>query len=178
MMNAKSFGRVIESREEMEEALSTYIARLGEKLRQQESLAARITVFLHTNGFDTSAEQYSNEFTVELPHATAFTPTLIKHALAALHAIYHKGYRYKRVGVMLGKITPLPGVQLDLFGELSPSEYERQARFMYIVDALNRIMGPGTLTFAIQGTKHRWGMHQAWLSPHYTSRWDELLTIQ
>jgi len=35
----------------MAEAVSTYTARAAEKLREQDSLAARITVFLRTNAF-------------------------------------------------------------------------------------------------------------------------------
>jgi DNA polymerase V len=48
---AKSFGKEITSLEEMAEAVSTYTARAAEKLREQDSLAARITVFLRANAF-------------------------------------------------------------------------------------------------------------------------------
>lgn len=48
---SKSFGKEITSREEMAEAVCTYTARAAEKLREQESLASRITVFLRTNAF-------------------------------------------------------------------------------------------------------------------------------
>ncbi len=177
LINAKSFGREIESREEMIEAVSTYTARLGEKLREQDGLCSRITVFLHTNSFDTRAEQYANDFTVDLTHPTAFTPALIKYALIGLEAIYQKGYRYRKAGVVLSKITPLPVVQVDLFGEVSISEHQRQGRLMAIVDAINRIYGRDTLTFAVQGITRSWGMRQSFLSGRFTSRWDELLTI-
>jgi DNA polymerase V len=177
LINAKSFGHVIESREQMREAVGAYTARLGEKLREQDGLCSRITVFLHTNSFDTSAEQYSNEFTIHLPHPTAFTPTLITYALIGLEAIYQPGHRYQKAGVVLNKITSLPVVQVDLFGEVSISEHQRQGRLMAIVDAINRIYGRDTLTFAIQGVTRSWGMRRSFLSGHFTSRWDELLTI-
>ena len=177
LINAKSFGRAVESREELVEAVSTYMARLGEKLREQEGLCGRITVFLHTNGFDPNAEQYANEFTIELPHPTAFTPTLITHALIGLEAIYRPGLQFKKVGIVLSKITPLPVVQVDLFGEVSLFEYERQARLMCIVDALNRIYGRETLFFAVQGMTRSWKMRQGNLSGRYLSRWDELPTV-
>ncbi len=47
----------------MAEAVSTYTARAAEKLREQDSLAARITVFLRTNAFREDMPQYSNSFT-------------------------------------------------------------------------------------------------------------------
>src|SRR5712692_6888720 len=45
---SKSFGKEVESEEELQEAVSTYIARAAEKLREQESLAGRISVFVRT----------------------------------------------------------------------------------------------------------------------------------
>ncbi len=161
----------------MEEAVSTYTARAAEKLREQESLASRITVFLRTNAFHEDAPQYSNSFTLDLPHPTAFTPELFQYALFALHAIYKEGHSYKKAGVELSRITPMPVVQPDLFGEVTLSEHNRQARFMSIVDALNRIYGRDTLFFAVQGIARSWKMRQAMLSGRYTTRWDELVVV-
>jgi DNA polymerase V len=175
---AKSFGKEIERVEEMKEAVSTYTARVAEKLREQESLAGRITVFLRTNGFDEKAPQYTNEFTIDLPHPTAFTPELLRQALSGLHAIYRPGYRYKKAGVVLSKITPMPVVQPDLFGEVSLVEHNRQARLMFIVDALNRIYGRDTLFFAVQGIARNWKMRQSMLSGRYTTNWNELALVQ
>jgi len=174
---SKSFGKEITSREEMAEAVSTYTARAAEKLREQESLTTRITVFLRTNAFHQDAPQYSNSFTIDLPHPTAFTPELFTYALGALRAIYQEGYSYKKAGVELSRITPMPVVQPDLFGEVTLSEHNRQARFMYIVDALNRIYGRDTLYFAVQSIARSWKMRQAMLSGRYTTRWDELVLV-
>jgi len=174
---SKSFGKEIATWQEMVEAVCCYTARAAEKLREQDSLAARITIFLRTNAFHEDAPQYSNSFTIDLPHPTAFTPELFKHALKALHAIYKKGYSYKKAGVELSKITPMPVVQPDLFGEVSLTEHDRQARYMFIVDALNRIYGRDTLFFAVQGVARNWKMRQAMLSSRYTTRWGELVLV-
>lgn len=177
IMCARSFGKEITSQEEMAEAVTTYTARVAEKLREQDSLAGRITVFLRTNGFHEGAPQYSNSFTIDLPYPTAFTPELFTYALSALRAIYKEGYSYKKTGVELSKITPMPVVQPDLFGEVSLDEYERQGRFMFIMDAINRIYGRDTLFFAVQGVARTWRMRQQRLSGRYTTQWSELLTV-
>ncbi|HLX58314.1 MAG TPA: Y-family DNA polymerase, partial [Ktedonobacteraceae bacterium] len=174
---SKSFGKEIASREEMEEAVSTYTARAAEKLREQDSLASRITVFLRTNAFHEDAPQYSNSFTIDLPYPTAFTPELFKYALKGLRAIYKDGYSYKKAGIELSRITSLPVVQPDLFGEVSLYEHARQARLMAIVDALNRIYGRDTLIFAVQGIARSWKMRQWRLSSHYTTQWNELVFV-
>jgi DNA polymerase V len=102
---------------------------------------------------------------------------LFTYVLKALHAIYKDGYSYKKAGVELSRITPMPVVQPDLFGEVTLTEHNRQARFMYIVDALNRIYGRDTLFFAVQGIARHWKMRQTMLSGRYTTRWDELVVV-
>jgi DNA polymerase V len=174
---AKSFGREITSLAELEEAVATYVVRAAEKLREQDSLAGRLTVFLRTNPFDTSAPQYTNEFVIDLTYPTAFTPELLKRARVALQAMYRVGYRYKKAGVVLSRITPLPVVQPDLFGEVSLVDHYREMRLMAVVDAINRIFGRETLVFAVQGWTRSWRMRQERLSRRWLSRWEEILTI-
>jgi DNA polymerase V len=79
--------------------------------------------------------------------------------------------------VYLTKITPQRALQPDLFGECLLTEQFRQARFMAIVDAVNRIYGRDTLFFASQGTTRSWSMKQQKLSQRFTTQWSELLTI-
>ena len=174
---ARTFGQQISDRAELEEAVSTYLARAAEKLREQDSLAGQLTVFIRTNPFATNMPHYVNSFTIDLLHPTAYTPHLLKQARVALHAIYRDGYRYDKAGVTLGKITPLHLVQTDLFGEVSLEEHYRQAKLMALIDALNRIFGRGTIVFAAQGLTHRWRMRRERLSQRFTTNWQELLTV-
>jgi len=91
--------------------------------------------------------------------------------------MYRVGYRYKKAGVVLSRITPLPVVQPDLFGEVSLVDHYREMRLMAVVDAINRIFGRETLVFAVQGWTHSWRMRQQRLSQRWLSRWEEILTI-
>ncbi len=177
IMCAKTFGREIKTREEMQEAITTYTARAAEKLREQDSLTTSITVFIRTNSFKKNIEQYSNSFTLKFPYPTAFTPDLIKYALKGLQAIYRPGYSYYKAGVMIAKITPQSSLQPDLFGDFSLTEHYREAQLMAVVDAINRIYGRNTLIFAIQGISQRWRMRQLKLSNHFTTKWDEILKV-
>jgi DNA polymerase V len=176
IVRAKSFGREVTELAEVAEALATYTARAAETLREQESVAGTLSVFLQTTTFNPNIPRYSNSFTLSLPFPTAFTPALLYHALQGLNAIYRTGYRYKKVGVQLGKITP-NAVQPDLFGDHTLDERSRQDRLMFIVDALNRIYGKDTLFFAMQGVTRPWSLRRLHLSQRFTTSWDELLTI-
>ena len=77
IMSSKTFGREITSRSEMEEAITNYVARAAEKLRQQDSFTSRLTIFIKTNSFKTDTAQYSNSFKVNFPYPTACTPDLL-----------------------------------------------------------------------------------------------------
>jgi DNA polymerase V len=177
IMSSKTFGREITTRSEMEEALSNYAARAAEKLREQDSLASRLTVFVRTNSFKQGIPQYSNSYTVNFPFPTSFTPDLIRSTLHGLKQIYQNGYSYYKAGVSLTKITPQSALQPDLFGEFSLAEQYKQARLMLVVDAINRIYGHDTLFFAIQGITRTWRMRQFKLSQRFTTNWSEILTI-
>src|SRR5260221_7604564 len=130
-----------------------------------------------TNAFNKNIPQYSNSFTIHFNHPTAFTPEIVKHALEGLRAMYKDGYRYKKAGIYLRKLSPQSSIQPDLFGEFSLTEHYKQPRLMAIVDAINKIHGRDTRIFAIQGRARSWKMHQFKLSSHFTTSWSELLTI-
>jgi DNA polymerase V len=161
----------------MQEAIASYTARAAEKLREQDSLTSCLTIFIRTNSFNPNIPHYANSFTVSFSYPTAFTPDLVGSALDALKRIYQEGFRYKKAGVYLTKITPQAALQPDLFGECSLTDQYRQARFMAIVDAINRIYGRDTLFFASQGITRSWRMQQRKLSQRYTTQWSEILTI-
>jgi DNA polymerase V len=177
IMSAKSFGRPLEQLEELEQAVATYTARAAEKLRKQNSVAAHISVFLHTNYFQPDQPQYANSATRTILFPTAFTPVLIGHALALLRGIFKQGYKYKKAGVLLTRIKPQECVQGDLFGGFSLEQYEKQARLMQAVDVINSVWGRDTIFFGAQGLTRTWQMRQERRSPRSTTRWNELLSV-
>jgi len=121
--------------------------------------------------------QYTNSFSLRLPYPTSFTPELIAYALQGLRAIYKEGYRYQKAGVYLTRIVPDASIQPDLFAEVVLDQHYKKLRLMSIVDALNTIYGRDTLFFAVQGSTRSWKMRQSRLSPRYTTRWSELLSV-
>src|SRR5258708_19390846 len=64
--------------------------------------------------------------------------------------IYCKGV-YCTAGGVLSRITPLPVVQPDLFGEVSLVDHYREMRLMAVIDAINPIFGGDPLAVPSQG---------------------------
>jgi DNA polymerase V len=173
---SRSFGQLLLDLASIESALSMYVARCAEKLRKQGSCAGVITVFLHTNGFRKDLDQYSNAATIPLSVATSSTLELVHHARAALRSIYLKGYAYKKVGVIVSDIVPNNAVQQSLF---DTTDRRKQTTIMDVVDKLNAKYGRDMVRVALQGFNDAtWKMKQGQLSPCYTTRWGDILTVK
>jgi DNA polymerase V len=179
IVTSRGFGRLIESLEELTEAVTLYVTRLGEKLRAQHSVASRLEVFINTSHFANHGERYANAVTLRLPQPTAYTPELVKHARRGLEKIYRPGFRYQKAGVMVMDLVPDTCRQLNLFGEGEggPEVIERNRQLMLTVDRVNKVMGQSTLRLGPVGASPGWGMRREKLSRRYTTRWDEILEI-
>ena len=174
LIASRSFGRPIETRHELEEAVSVYAARAAEKMRRQNLATANIAVWVETNSFKPTDRQYSASKSVRLPVATADTGKLIAAAAKALGVIFEPGYRYKKAGVTFIELVQADRVQAGLFDR--PDDARSMAR-MSAIDALNTRYGRGAVSFGTAGERQVWGLRREFISPRYTTVWDELLRV-
>lgn len=172
---SRSFGTSQTELEPINEAVSTYAARCAAKLRKQHSCAGMLMVFIHTNGFIENEPQYEKNFVCKLPVATNSTIELIRYALFALQAIYKKGYRYKKAGVLVFDIVPEDQVQASLFDGV---DRDKQAAIMKTLDGINSKYGRDALKIAAQGSGEKWKLRQEKLSSCYTTQWDHIITVR
>jgi DNA polymerase V len=171
IMSSRSFGRPVETIEELRESLASYLSRATEKLRMQQSVSAAVYVFIQTNRFNKD-EQYNAGLTVPMPEPTDDTLTLTAAALAGLEVIYRSGYRYKKAGVMLTLLSDKQARQMSIFDHAAVTQ--RSTKLMTALDMINRDYGHGTVRSGASGFTQRWAMRNENRSPRYTTRWDEL----
>jgi DNA polymerase V len=171
IMSSRSFGRPVETIEELRESLASYLSRATEKLRMQQSVSAAVYVFIQTNRFNKD-EQYNAGLTVPMPEPTDNTLTLTAAALAGLEVIYRSGYRYKKAGVMLTLLSDKQARQMSIFDHAAVTQ--RSTKLMTALDMINRDYGHGTVRSGASGFTQRWAMRNENRSPRYTTRWDEL----
>ena len=174
IMSSKSFGTLLTDKQPMQEALANYAARACEKLRQQNSRAQAVYVFVQTNNFRETDAQYSNGITCALTVPSSDTRAIIEAARFGLDRIYRPGYRYKKTGVMLLDLIPAALEQKHLFAD---SNQRRADRLMATVDRINDDQGPDTVFFGAEGIHREWKMRCGSRSPRYTTKWNELLKV-
>jgi len=170
MTCSRTFGQPVSTLVEMEEAVSSYVSRVAEKLRLEGLAATVLTVFIMTNTFSDDL-QYRNSVTCSLPVGTDTTSELIRAAWQGLGRIYRDGYRYKKAGVMCTGLVPAGQVQPDLF---DVKDRQKSARLMEALDAVNARWGSGTLQYAASGFTQPWKTRSYRCSPAYTTNWNDL----
>ncbi len=174
---AKGFGRLLTTREQLQEPLSCYVSTLAAKLRAQRLTAGYLQIFLETDRHG-GGPQYGPGAGAALPRPTNDTPTLARAAADLLRRLYRPGYAYRKVGVLVADLGAEAAVQLTL-ADPAPAEEARRQTLMRTVDRLNQTLGRGTVRLGSAGPAvPAWRMRQAHLSPGYTTRWDSLLTVR
>jgi len=173
---ARSFGQLLSQKEDVAQALANYTAIAARKLRKQQSCCRVLQVFVQTNVFRQQDRQYSRTTTVQLPVASSDTAELLHYAAIALDRIWKPGYNFKKTGILLADFVPQKQVQYGLFDAVDRPKNDRLNEAM---DAINRRYGGKEMVkFAIQGTGSKWKLRQQKLSPCYTTRIADILTIK
>jgi DNA polymerase V len=182
IMVSRSFGDMIDTCSELEEAVASYTARAAEKLRKQGSRAGGLQVFMRTNPFKSGEPQYSNATSFSFDNPVNDTPTLIKAALRGIKTMFKPEYRYKQAGVMLTGLISADTGQISLLNPEPEAHRDEKDDLMGILDGINSKMGRGTIFNGAEGVTgrksspatDRWRGRSQFRSPSYTTRWDEI----
>jgi DNA polymerase V len=176
---SRSFGTRIRDLESLEQALSSYVQRAGEKLRRRGVSAGAVQVFLATNRFQPDP-QYSAGSCCTLPVPTSFTPDLQRHALGLLRRLFRPGFKYQKVGVILLDLGSAGTRSMTLpFLDAGRKEKEEQKALMAVMDTVNARYGRDTVKLAGAGVgEKKWHMRQKRLSKRYTTCWEELVVVR
>ena len=172
---SKSFGEKQTAFMPIAQALSTHCARACEKLRVQSGVAKYLHVSLKTNRF-AQIPQYHPHMGIQLPAATDDTRIVIQYAKKILKCLYKPGFKYHKVGMMLGDIHP-KGFKQNSLLPLQPIGQASDA-LMCMVDRINHRYGRHQIYMAAMGVqKQTWHMQSNRKSPAYTTCWQSLAEV-
>ncbi len=157
---SRSFGKRIETFQELKEAVANYCLNASEKIRSESLVAKAITVFVRTSPFQRNFGYYSNSKTVDFPIATNNSIETVKTAVASLESIFKNGYRYQKAGVMLTGLSNADSKK-NLF---SSEKDEKINSLMRSMDNTNYRYGRATLSLASAGVHKKWNMRRQYSS--------------
>jgi DNA polymerase V len=171
---SRSFGQRVTRYTDMQESISSYVARAAEKLRYEQQQCQLLSVYIRTGLFNPNDPRYSNSASLRLDYPTDDTRVLLHAAGRLLQAIWKDSYRYAKAGITLSDFYDQGVMQPDLFTQqvISPNS----ARLMQVVDRINQHQR-GKVFFACQGTGKAWAMNRNHLSPSYTTDWRQLPVV-
>ena len=160
----------------IEQALTKFVSRAGEKLRRQGLMANQVSVFIMTSRFDDRQPYYDKSISCNLPYPTDYTPEILHYATALLKRIYIPGKEYKKCGVMLLNLVESNRNKSDLF---ESRDMARMHQLMIALDSINSRYGAGSAYFGdigiLSNKKPLWAMRDDRKSQRYTTHWDELV---
>lgn len=175
IVSSRSFGHAVYDFNSLAESITLYMSRAAEKLRKQQSYAGSVYVFIRTSEFKPDQPYYSNGMTIPMPTPTDDTRQLANVALWGLKQLYQPNFKYAKAGVMLSELVPAVGLQTDLFSQVQVSP--KSKALMAAMDKINRKMGNESIKLASEGFTRPWKMKQENKSPSYTTKWEEIPSV-
>ncbi len=171
---SRSFGKKIKSLKDITEAVSAYITRAAEKIRNEKLVSNNINLYIRTNPFNKNPkEYYANSISISLDYPTNDTITLNKKTLIGLNKIFRKGYLYQKAGVILSGLEA-ENKDFHLFKE----DNERKKTLMSAFDYINQRYGKNSLHIASEGIEKRWLMKRSRCSSSFTTSLKDLLIVK
>ena len=171
VLSSHSFGKKVENREALAEALASFTARAAERMRRSGMCARGVSVHIRTSCFD-QQHQYEQTGQHAFQVGTNDTGLLQREALRILSGIYTPDFAYAKAGVMLYGLKP-QGRQGSLLP--MPEANPRRMALMAALDTINAKHGMGSLRFGAEGLAGQvWKMRQNNASSRFTTKRDAL----
>ncbi len=184
---SRSFNGMISDLDTLKTQVANYAARCAEKLRQQHTAAAIVSVFIHTNPFRDDLPQYWSFHEQRLITPSDSTAVIVKAAHQVLERIYQPGYQYKKAGVIVMDIGPNSPVQPDLF-DFNAEQFQKMKRLDAVIDRINKVNGTETIVLGSQQYTQKDGVGKAdvfanaikhdYRSKNPTTRWSDIIRLK
>jgi DNA polymerase V len=153
IMNSRTFGHVLNKKPEISDAILSFAQSCATQLRQEQSAALTVTVYIRGDHFRKDLPFYSNSCSVRLPSHSSSSIEIARHALMAFNNIYREGYYYRKAGVMVSDIKPTSELQLNIFN----SEQEvKHIKLMTAIDGINQRYGSKQIMLAPTIIRGEW----------------------
>ncbi len=173
---SRTFTKSLDNIEQLREAISVFCDDIARKLRKQSGCARTITVFIHTNSYQTELPQHYGSDTIKLETATDDTLTITNMAIKLLYGLFRRGFSYKRIGVIITDIVSHTAVQQSLFEDTK--KREQRSRLMQVIDSVNRCESTYDKLHLATVSSNKNRVKQNQLSPFYSTRIEDIIVVK
>ncbi len=173
LTSTRSFAKTTHTLSVLESAIGYHVAHLGEKLREIDCTASKMTILAAPSrfgDFECSEKTTSADFVCP----TNDTALMLKIALKMLKGLYDTEIPYKKAGVMLSGISPASASSpalLDVIGDTDGEVYR-------VVDSINAKFGNNTVRSGVIFDTDTWRESRMFKSPEYTTQWSEIASVK
>jgi DNA polymerase V len=174
MAVTRSFGTPVSDIETLMGAVTQYAMRAGEKLRSHGLVAARLTVFFHTNRFKPDRPQYSASRMIALHPMSNDSFELVAAARRGVEHGWRDGFTITKAGIMLDDLVAAELRPRTLF----EGDTDKRDRLMGALDSVNSRFGRFAAVPATQGFKRDWKMRADMKSPAWTTRIEDVPRVR
>ena len=171
---ARSFGKETNDYNIIRQAVSNFANTCAIKLRKEAGCCYKVSVFLMTNRYKPNVLQHYPYITLNFQTPTSDSFEIVSKANIALKNIYRDKCIYKKAGVIVQNIVSAREVQTSLFDTINR---KKRNKLMCSIDKINMLMGRDKIRLAAQGFDRKWKLQQEKLSPCYTTRFSDILSI-
>ncbi len=169
VMVSRSLREGIDDLPTLRDVLLRFVEKAGRTLRGQGLMSSEVHVLLRTSRYEEVGLHYANSRAARLPHPTDDTLLFSRAALDLLDSIYHPGFPYKKIGVVLTALQESDSVQPTFeHPQIRPSA------LMGVLDDLHR--SGHDLHFGSRAAEVPW--RHSHTSPRYTTSWDDLPEVR
>ena len=173
---SRSFARKVTKLEELRESITRHCLNAAEKIRADNQIVKKITIFIRTSLFQKDKDYYANTKDVDLAVETNDSIELVKEALIALDDIYKEGYRYQKTGIIFSGLKDMSIYNKNLFSTINNEE--KRIKLMKAIDNTNIKYGRNTLSIAQAGAEKIWNIRKQHSSKINTTCFDFLPSVK
>ena len=167
---SRSFGSATTDRDEVRAAIVSFAERAAEKVRRADQVCGSMQVFINTDPFATNAPQHGAAASTRFMSPTADSRTIVSAAMRIFERIWRDGFAWRKAGIMLLDLASPDSIQPNLFSDQTADSDS----LMKAIDRINDRFGRGTVGLGLSAKAAAWKMRQEHLSPHYTTRWEDI----
>jgi DNA polymerase V len=168
---SRSFVTPLTTVDDIENALSTFVEQLCQKLRVHNLKTKNITFYMKSSPFVKPSYYDSKTITFERPVDDPIS--MMSHITPKIEPILKKGVLYKKIGVGAIDLLHNTTEQKPLFGTL----LKNHSTLFKSIDEINQKFGRKTVTLLSSGINFTSDLENKKRSPKYTTHWGDLMRV-